>query len=257
MKTIIPIKKIDIPKFNFQDRYNINKNNNDSNVKEEMNFEEPDVQFIEDDKISSNNGVNGTYQGDVGRTKIEGYSEEDLKTMARVVQREASIDYGRAGTVAVAEEIRNRILSNYDPKYMPDNLHDVLYAKGQYGVKSPLESTEDPREDVIELCRNVLDGTEWVFGQDNVLSHASHSGTDVYDPQKGISNSNAFDSFYYDDINRTQTFFTIGEPTEITRLDKKRELLKQTMKNTFLEYQLESRVHFPHKNNIMSGLSNG
>ncbi len=150
------------------------------------------------------------------RRKVE-YSEKDIEDMARIVQREANIEAGRAGTIAVAEEIRNRVLTDIDPTYMPDTLHGVLYAKDQYtpsDASSPLAGTEEAREDVKQICRDVLDGKLWVFGQDNVYSHASHEGTELYESQKGIPNSEFAAAFYYDDLGVTQSFYSIGESRE-------------------------------------------
>lgn len=152
------------------------------------------------------------------RRKVE-YTEEELVEMARVVQREADIDQGRAGAVAVAEEIRNRVLTDIDPTYMPDTVHGVLFAKYQFtpdGEDTPLAGTEEAREDVIEMCRDVLEGKEWVFGRDNILGHASHEGTEIYSSQKGLDNTENMAAFYYDNLNRTQSFYAIGEPSEIS-----------------------------------------
>ena len=140
--------------------------------------------------------------GDVGRKKVE-YTESEIELMARMVENECRSGNGRDGQVAVAEEIRNRVLSK-DP-YYKNTVEGVIKQGYLPFTKGNLPSAT---EETKQLCRNVLDGTEWIFDNENVLSHASHSGDSVYQHQKGVNGSEMYTSFYYDGIDRTQTFFT-------------------------------------------------
>ena len=207
---------------NFDDLYNVNevKEKEKTEFLDRLNGAETvldphNVKLIKNDNYASFTTIDGAA---ASRRKVD-YTEEELEEMARIVQREADIDAGRAGAVAVAEEIRNRVLYKGDSTFMPDTVHDVLYAKNQYTPKdasSPLAGTEEARDDVKELCRNVLEGKEWVFGQDNVLSHASHEGNELYNSQEGVEGSQNMGSFYYDNVNRTQTFYAVGDASEVT-----------------------------------------
>ena len=165
--------------------------------------------------ISSTSGSAQTYiNGQVAERRKVNYTDADLYYMAQLVENEASSS-GVTGQVAVAEEIRNRVLSS-DP-YYKDTVTGVLdQGYTPWASKDPRRIT--PKQETLDLCKGVLDGKIWVFGRDDVLSHASHSGKGIPDSQPGIKGSSSYAAFYYDSLDRTQTFYTSGNLTEETRL---------------------------------------
>lgn len=140
--------------------------------------------------------------GNIGRTPVY-VTEEELYHIARIVNNEANFTAGRDGAVAVAEEIRNRVLQNV----RGTTVNSILY-NGYEKWSGTISSTVSP--EVVEMCRNVFNGIEWYFGDDMVLSHASHQTNDrthVYQHQSGINGTSPADSFYYPQISRQQTFY--------------------------------------------------
>ena len=165
--------------------------------------------------VSSTSGATQTYiNGQVAERRKVNYTDDDLYYMAQLVENEASSS-GVTGQVAVAEEIRNRVLSS-DP-YYKDTVTGVLdQGYTPWASKDPRKIT--PKQETLDLCKGVLDGNIWVFGRDDVLSHASHSGKGIPGSQPGVNGSSSYAAFYYDGIDRTQTFYTSGNLTEETRL---------------------------------------
>ncbi len=140
--------------------------------------------------------------GNIGRTPVY-VTEEELYHIARIVNNESTFAAGRDGAVAVAEEIRNRVLQNVGGT----TVNSILY-NGYEKWSGTISSTVSP--EVVEMCRNVFNGTEWYFNDDMVLSHASHQTNDrthVYQHQSGINGTSPADSFYYPQISRQQTFY--------------------------------------------------
>lgn len=141
--------------------------------------------------------------GNIGRTPVY-VTEEELYHIARVVNNEATLSAGRDGAVAVAEEIRNRVLLGVGGK----TVSSILYNGYKKWAGGTINSKVSP--EVVEMCRNVFNGTEWFFNDDMVLSHASHQTKDrthVYQHQSGINGTSPADSFYYPAISSQQTFY--------------------------------------------------
>lgn len=151
-----------------------------------------------------------TVNGEVAERRKVDYTDAEVYYMAQLVENEAGSS-GTTGQVAIAEEIRNRVLSE-DP-YYKNTVKGVLDQGYLPWAPDNVKNTQ-PSQETIDMCKDVLDGNLWVFGRDDILSHASHSGTDIYQTQSGVKGSESYASFYYDDLGRTQTFYASGELTE-------------------------------------------
>lgn len=90
----------------------------------------------------------------------EFYDETSVDLIARVIYNEARWEPFQ-GKVAVANLIMNRV----NDKHFPDNVHDVLYAKGQFTVvKRSSFWKETPDDSCYAAARLAMDGAEVVPG---------------------------------------------------------------------------------------------
>ena len=99
-----------------------------------------------------------------GRTKVD---STDLILMAKVVQLE-SIGEGYNGWVAVADVIRNRVLSSY---FSQNTVAEVLSAPEQFATYEKALAMDDSELDprIVDVCRGVLDGELTFFNLDDVI----------------------------------------------------------------------------------------
>lgn len=88
-----------------------------------------------------------------GEDKI---SFDDLYLLARVIYSEAGSDWlDEEFRLCVGEVVLNRVAS---PEY-PDNIHDVVYQKGQYtGVNTVKFANLKPGEDCVDAALKLLQG---------------------------------------------------------------------------------------------------
>ena len=91
------------------------------------------------------------------------YSDEDLYLIAQTVWHEARGE-GTNGWIAVAEVIKNRILS----ETYPNTAREVIYQDGQFSYNEELADMV-PAEAEIKVVKMVLDGNLSILGDDSVM----------------------------------------------------------------------------------------
>ena len=105
-----------------------------------------------------------------GETVVEAL-ESEIYLLAQLMSHEA-IGEGFDGWVAVAEVVRNRILSSD----FPDTITEVIYQEGQFAYSDEIDKIT-PTDELIEVARNVLSGKLEVLGNTNVLYFRNANGS--------------------------------------------------------------------------------
>ena len=92
-----------------------------------------------------------------------GYSEEDVELLAQLITHEA-IGEGRDGWIAVGEVVCNRVESDK----FPNTIREVIFQAGQFTGAKYITSIQ-PKEEVLEVARGLLDGSLRIFNNKSVL----------------------------------------------------------------------------------------
>lgn len=90
-------------------------------------------------------------------------SDNDIYTFAQLIEHEVGGE-GYNAWVAVAETVLNRVNSDS----FPDDLMEVIYQPHQFSYVSEIKYIT-PRQEVIDVAKNVLSGHLKYFGNSNVL----------------------------------------------------------------------------------------
>lgn len=103
--------------------------------------------------------ITETHQGQV-------VEDPDIMLMAKIVQLESHVE-GYNGWIAVAEVIRNRILS----KNFPNTVYEVVSAPRQFATYAASQEMDDDEVDerIIEVCKGVLNGSLAVLDCSQVI----------------------------------------------------------------------------------------
>ena len=114
------------------------------------------------------------------------YSESDVYLLAQLIYNEAHAE-GLNGWIAVAEIVRNRIMSSL----FPSTVEEVIYQEGQFSNSQKIKE-RTPTEEEITVARNVLNGQLEILGNSNVLffrnAHGSKEDWGSYKWFKEINN---------------------------------------------------------------------
>lgn len=100
---------------------------------------------------------------EVNENKMLEYTEEDIILLAKTISHEAKGE-GLNGWIAVAEVILNRVNS----EEYPDNIYDVIYQNGQFSRSEEI-ANENPKQEIIDTARKVLNGEIGVLNNSDVL----------------------------------------------------------------------------------------
>ena len=91
------------------------------------------------------------------------YTNEELYLVAQTVWHEARGE-GANGWIAVAEVIKNRVLSTA----YPEKIYDVIYQDGQFSYNGEITNMTPP-ETEISIVKMVLDGNISILGNENIM----------------------------------------------------------------------------------------
>ncbi len=111
-----------------------------------------------------------TYDGD-GSEEVQEAVSSDVMLLAQLITHEAE-NQGLNGWIAVGEVVKNRLMS----VQFPNTLSEVIFQKDQFTKASEITSIE-PRQEIIDTAKSVLEGTLTIFGNHNVLFFRNAKGS--------------------------------------------------------------------------------
>lgn len=103
------------------------------------------------------------YYANGNRLSILDFSENDITLLAQLVMSEAGGE-GINGQIAVAEIVRNRLLS----PLFPNSMHEVIYQTKQFSDNGRIENYT-PTEDVMNVVKATLNGQISILNNENCL----------------------------------------------------------------------------------------
>lgn len=113
---------------------------------------------------------NDIYETDEDTQKLT-TEDSEIYLLAQLIAHEARGE-GFDGWVAVAEVVKNRILS----ELFPSTMEEVIYESGQFAGSDDIESMT-PTEEIIEVARSVMEGKLEVLGNADVLYFRNAKGS--------------------------------------------------------------------------------
>ena len=109
-------------------------------------------------------------------SEIIDFSENDINLLAQLIMSEAGGE-GLNGQIAVAEVVRNRIMS----PLFPDNIRDVIYQPGQFERVERITGYT-PSRDVLRIAKAAMTGQISILNNPNCLYYKNPMITDGLEP---------------------------------------------------------------------------
>ena len=113
----------------------------------------------------------------IGEAEILTYTEEELELLAHLIFAEAGSDWC---SDKLQQYTGSVVLNRIKSKYYPNNMHDVIYQKGQYSVVNSGAINKTPNERAYNVARFLLENGS-VLPENVVFQSQKIQGDGIYE----------------------------------------------------------------------------
>ncbi len=142
---------------------------NVENVETDINIEDTDEEKVEEVREDTS-----SKEPESENASSQNIEDNDIMLMAKIVQCESQAE-GYNGWVAVAQVIRNRILS---PKFSGSNIKEIVSAPRQFSTykKASNMTDNEVNMDIYKVCQDVMAGNLRYFEDDSIIGFKVNDG---------------------------------------------------------------------------------
>lgn len=142
-------------------------------------YDEPiGLPFTHEEYVEYYQNEEGIYEeAIIGEAEILTYTNEELELLAHLIFAEAGSDWC---SDKMQQYTGSVVLNRIKSKYYPNNMHDVIYQKGQYSVVNSGAINKTPNQRAYDVAKFLLENGSVL--PENVIFQSQHiQGDGIYE----------------------------------------------------------------------------